>query len=52
MLSINMESPVALIIVSHREDLELLEDFARRNAMAVVSAEVGGLLGFGLFHTG
>ena len=48
-LSVNMGSPVALIIVSHRKDLELLEDFAGRNSMAVVSTEVGGLSGLGYF---
>ena len=44
-----MGSPVDLIIVSHREDLVLLQDFAGRNAMALVSAEVGGLSGLGYF---
>ena len=44
-----MGSPFALIIVSHRKALELLEDFAGRNAMAVGSAEVGGLSGLGYF---
>ena len=42
-----MESPVAVIIVSHREDLEHFEDFAGRNAVAMVSAKVCGVLGLG-----
>ena len=45
--TVNMVSPVTLIIVSRRVDLELLENFAGRNAMAVVSAEARRLSGLG-----
>ena len=45
-----MEMPIGLILMQHTEDLEVLEDFAARNEMEVVSVEVSGSFGLGYFE--
>ena len=45
-----MEMPVGLILMNLVEDMAVLEDFAGRNEMDVVSVEVWGSVGLGYFR--